>query len=126
MINAPPRKQVPIEIRWVVFWIVRRVSGLMSTSENWIRQSRSTDHLHQPVVALDQLLEPEDVARPDQRADHEREPELLPAEHPIRPALALASLVGDSLGIAVDTPNGRRAAHPPIEMMPAQLCLTTA
>ena len=31
-----------------------------------------------------------------------------------------------SLGIAADAPNGRRAAHPPIGMMPAQLCLTTA
>jgi hypothetical protein len=29
MINAPPTKQAPIEIRWVAFWILRRVSGLI-------------------------------------------------------------------------------------------------
>ncbi len=27
MITAPPRKQAPIEIRWVAVWILRRVSG---------------------------------------------------------------------------------------------------
>jgi hypothetical protein len=29
MITAPPRKQAPIEIRWVAVWILRRVSGLI-------------------------------------------------------------------------------------------------
>ena len=27
MITAPPRKQAPIEIRWVAVWILRWVSG---------------------------------------------------------------------------------------------------
>jgi hypothetical protein len=27
MITAPPRKQAPIEMRWVAVWILRRVSG---------------------------------------------------------------------------------------------------